>query len=46
MFTAKRRGSGIEHYDPGRDGIPCSDKVRPALRRRDQRRAPDRRSLR
>jgi diguanylate cyclase (GGDEF)-like protein len=44
MFTAKRRGSVIEHYDPTRDGVPLSHGVRPPVRPRDQRRIhrPDR----
>jgi hypothetical protein len=37
MYTAKRRGSGIEHYDPARDGVPQPPGVRPALRPRDRR---------
>jgi diguanylate cyclase (GGDEF)-like protein len=37
MYTAKRRGSGIEHYDPARDGVPQPLGVRPALRPRDRR---------
>jgi diguanylate cyclase (GGDEF)-like protein len=36
MYTAKRRGSGIEHYDPARDGEPFSHDVRPAVRHRDR----------
>nr|WP_084213018.1 GGDEF domain-containing protein [Micromonospora purpureochromogenes] len=39
MYTAKRRGSGIEHYDPVRDGEPPSHGVRPAVRHRDRRTA-------
>jgi diguanylate cyclase (GGDEF)-like protein len=37
MFTAKRRRSGIEHYDPVRDGVPLSHGVRPPVRHRDRR---------
>lgn len=37
MFTAKRRRSGIEHYDPSRDGVPQPRGVRPAIRPRDRR---------
>jgi diguanylate cyclase (GGDEF)-like protein len=37
MFTAKRRRSGIEHYDPARDGQPQPPGVRPAIRPRDRR---------
>jgi diguanylate cyclase (GGDEF)-like protein len=37
MFTAKRRGSGIEYYDAARDGVPLPRGVRPLVRRRDQR---------
>jgi len=37
MFTAKRRRSGIEHYDPIRDGVPQPRGVRPRLRSRDRR---------
>jgi diguanylate cyclase (GGDEF)-like protein len=37
MFTAKRRRSGIEHYDPARDGVPQPHGVRPAVRPRDRR---------
>ena len=37
MFTAKRRRSGIEHYDPDRDGVPPSHGVRPPVRHRDRR---------
>jgi diguanylate cyclase (GGDEF)-like protein len=37
MFTAKRRGSGIEFYDPARDGVPLPRGVRPLVRCRDQR---------
>jgi diguanylate cyclase (GGDEF)-like protein len=36
MFTAKRRGSVIEHYDPARDGVPLSHGVRPPVRHRDR----------
>ncbi|WP_349876329.1 GGDEF domain-containing protein [Micromonospora sp. HUAS YX12] len=36
MYTAKRRGSGIEHYDPARDGEPLSHGVRPTVRHRDR----------
>jgi diguanylate cyclase (GGDEF)-like protein len=41
MFTAKRRRSGIAHYDPARDGVPLPAGVRPRVRHRDRR--PDRR---
>ena len=41
MFTAKRRGSGIEHYDPRRDGVPQPRGIRPAVRPRDRRRTTD-----
>ncbi|NMO57791.1 GGDEF domain-containing protein [Actinoplanes sp. TBRC 11911] len=34
MYTAKRSGSGTEHYDPVRDGEPLPAYVRPAVRRR------------
>jgi diguanylate cyclase (GGDEF)-like protein len=37
MFTAKRRRSGIEHYDSARDGELPAPGVRPLVRRRDQR---------
>ena len=37
MYTAKRRRSGIEHYDPARDGVPQPRGVRPAVRHRDRR---------
>jgi diguanylate cyclase (GGDEF)-like protein len=37
MFTAKRRRSSIEHYDPARDGEPLPPGVRPLVRLRDQR---------
>jgi len=37
MFTAKRRRSGIEHYDPSRDGVPQPHGARPAMRPRDRR---------
>ncbi len=37
MYTAKRRRSGIEHYDPARDGVPQPPGVRPAVRHRDRR---------
>jgi diguanylate cyclase (GGDEF)-like protein len=37
MYTAKRRRSGIEHYDPARDGTPAQRGSRPPLRPRDQR---------
>jgi len=37
MYTAKRRHSGIEHYDPARDGVPQPRGVRPAVRHRDRR---------
>jgi GGDEF domain-containing protein len=36
MYTAKRRRSGIEHYDPARDGVPQPRGVRPAVRHRDR----------
>lgn len=36
MYTAKRRGGGIEVYDPGRDGQPLPRGVRPAVRHRDR----------
>ncbi|MEU1969676.1 GGDEF domain-containing protein [Micromonospora sediminicola] len=36
MYTAKRRGSGIEHYDPARDGEPLSAGVRPTVRHRER----------
>lgn len=36
MRTAKKRRSGIEHYDPYRDGIPLPRGVRPTIRPRDQ----------
>jgi diguanylate cyclase (GGDEF)-like protein len=36
MFTAKRRRSTIEHYDPARDGIPQPAGARPAMRPRDR----------
>ena len=36
MYTAKRRGGGIEHYDPVRDGHPLPAGSRPAHRRRDR----------
>ncbi|QGN48005.1 diguanylate cyclase [Micromonospora sp. WMMC415] len=39
MYTAKQRGSGIEHYDPARDGEPLSHGVRPAVRHRNRRAA-------
>jgi diguanylate cyclase (GGDEF)-like protein len=39
MYTAKRRGSGIEHYDPQRDGVPQPRGIRPAVRPRDRRRS-------
>lgn len=35
MWTAKRRGSRIEHYDPARDGVPLPTGRRPAARHRD-----------
>ncbi|MEU1811065.1 GGDEF domain-containing protein [Micromonospora aurantiaca (nom. illeg.)] len=34
MYTAKRRRSGIEHYDPEHDGTPQQPGVRPAVRHR------------
>jgi diguanylate cyclase (GGDEF)-like protein len=37
MITAKNRRTGIELYDPTRDGLPLPVGVRPAVRRRDQR---------
>jgi len=37
MYTAKRRRSDIEHYDPARDGVPQPPGVRPAVRPRDRR---------
>jgi diguanylate cyclase (GGDEF)-like protein len=37
MYTAKRRRSGIEHYDPARDGFPKPPGGRPAVRPRDRR---------
>jgi diguanylate cyclase (GGDEF)-like protein len=37
MYTAKRRRSGIEHYDPARDGQPQPHGVRPAVRPRERR---------
>ncbi|MET7396314.1 GGDEF domain-containing protein [Dactylosporangium sp. NPDC005572] len=37
MYTAKGLGSGIEHYDPVRDGKPLSHDVRPLVRQRDRR---------
>ncbi|GIF47497.1 diguanylate cyclase (GGDEF)-like protein [Asanoa ferruginea] len=43
MFTAKRLGGGIAHYDPDRDGVPLQAGVRPAVRQRDNR--PTRRSV-
>jgi diguanylate cyclase (GGDEF)-like protein len=36
MYTAKRRRSGIEHYDPARDGQPQPPGVRPAVRHRNR----------
>jgi diguanylate cyclase (GGDEF)-like protein len=42
MFTAKDRGTGIEVYDPARDGLPLPPGVRPTVRRRDRRPAQDR----
>lgn len=36
MYTAKRRRSGIEHYDAARDGAPLPPGVRPPLRHRDR----------
>jgi diguanylate cyclase (GGDEF)-like protein len=36
MYTAKRRRSGIEHYDADRDGTPLPPGVRPPVRRRDR----------
>ncbi|TQS39485.1 GGDEF domain-containing protein [Cryptosporangium phraense] len=35
MFTAKRRGGGVQIYDPGRDGHASPSEARPASRRRD-----------
>ena len=37
MRTAKQRRSGIERYDPDRDGIPLPAGLRPPVRPRDQR---------
>ncbi|GAA0403860.1 hypothetical protein GCM10009541_53790 [Micromonospora gifhornensis] len=37
MYTAKRTGSGVAHYDPARDGAPPPSGVRPAVRHRDRR---------
>jgi diguanylate cyclase (GGDEF)-like protein len=37
MRTAKQHHSGIERYDPDRDGTPLPKGVRPTIRRRDQR---------
>jgi diguanylate cyclase (GGDEF)-like protein len=37
MYTAKRRRSGIEHYEPARDGVPQPRGVRPPVRHRDRR---------
>ncbi|MEV1321246.1 GGDEF domain-containing protein [Micromonospora arborensis] len=37
MYAAKRRGGGIAHYDPVRDGEPPAPGVRPAVRHRDRR---------
>ncbi|HTF10557.1 MAG TPA: GGDEF domain-containing protein, partial [Asanoa sp.] len=42
MFTAKRLGGGVVHYDPDRDGVPLQPGVRPAVRQRDNH--PTRRS--
>jgi diguanylate cyclase (GGDEF)-like protein len=42
MYTAKRRSSGIEIYDPVRDGIPPARTVRPAVRVRDRASGPHR----
>ena len=42
MFTAKRVGGGVVHYDPDRDGVPLQPGVRPAVRQRDNH--PTRRS--
>jgi diguanylate cyclase (GGDEF)-like protein len=42
MYTAKRRRSGIEIYDPVRDGIPPARAVRPAVRLRDRTADPHR----
>ncbi len=39
MLTAKERRTGIEFYNPVRDGLPLPPGVRPAVRRRDQRTA-------
>jgi diguanylate cyclase (GGDEF)-like protein len=36
MYTAKRRRTGIEHYDPARDGVPLSPGVRPPVRHRNR----------
>jgi diguanylate cyclase (GGDEF)-like protein len=38
MYTAKRLRSGIEFYDPARDGLPLPAGVRPAVRPRDRHR--------
>ncbi|WP_426502845.1 GGDEF domain-containing protein [Dactylosporangium sp. McL0621] len=40
MYTAKRRGGGVEHYDAARDGEPLAPGVRPPVRHRDRRPAP------
>jgi diguanylate cyclase (GGDEF)-like protein len=42
MFTAKRRRSGIELYDPVRDGLPPARTPRPAVRLRDRAADPHR----
>ncbi|WP_433221865.1 GGDEF domain-containing protein [Dactylosporangium sp. CS-047395] len=39
MYTAKRRGTGIEYYDRLRDGDPLEHGVRPPIRHRDNRTA-------
>lgn len=39
MLTAKQRHTGVEFYDPARDGLPLPPGVRPSVRRRDQRTA-------
>ncbi|GAA2349810.1 GGDEF domain-containing protein [Dactylosporangium salmoneum] len=41
MFTAKDRRTGIQVYDPDRDGLPLPHGVRPAHRRRDRRTATE-----
>lgn len=40
MFTARRTGSGIECYDPARDGTPRPVGIRPGWRPRDRRPLP------